>query len=96
MSCFNCGKPSYIARDCTKPNVMFNHNQPSNLYVSICIMLIEYVPFWTIDSEATDHIARDRTTFMKFHQILKGSRYIYIENNAFAAVLDIGTCKLNL
>ena len=59
MSCFNCGKPGHIARDCTVPNVMFTHNHPSNLYVCSCIMLVESVPFWTIDSGATDHIVRD-------------------------------------
>jgi len=38
MNCFNCGKPSHFARDCTEPKVMFNHNHPSNIYVSSCLM----------------------------------------------------------
>jgi hypothetical protein len=96
MNCFNCGKPGHFAPNCTEPKVMFNHNHPSNLYISSCLMLAESVPFWTIDSGATDHIARDRTTFVEFHRIPKGSRYIYMGNNASAAVLGIGTCKLDL
>jgi len=33
---------------------------------------------------------------VEFHQIPKGSRYIYIGNNASAAMLGIDTCKLDL
>jgi hypothetical protein len=96
MNCFNCGKPCHFARNCTEPKVMFNHKHPSNLYVSSCLMLAESIPFWTIDSGATDHIVRDRTTFVEFCRIPKGSRYIYMGNNASAAVLGTGTCKLDL
>jgi hypothetical protein len=96
MNCFNCGKPGHFACNCTEPKVMFNQNHPFNLYVSSCLMLDESVPFWTIDLGATDHIARDRTTFVEFRRIPKGSRYIYMRNNASAAMLGISTCKLDL
>ena len=75
---------------------MFNHNSPSNIYVSSCLMLVETFPFWTVNSTTIDHVARDRTSFMEFHRISKGSRCIYMENNASVAVLGIGTCKLEL
>jgi len=45
MNCFNCGKPGHFARDYTKPKVTFNHNHPSNLYVSNCLMLAESISF---------------------------------------------------
>ena len=75
---------------------MFNHNSPSNIYVSSCLMLTETVPFWAVDSVAIDHVARDRTSFAEFCRISKGSRYIYIRNNASTAVLGISICKLEL
>ena len=57
-------------------------------------MLTETVPFWTVDSTATNHIARDRNAYVDFHRIPKGSRSIYMGNNTSADVLRIGTCKL--
>ena len=66
MNYFNCGKPGHFARDCTEAKVMFNHNHPSNLYVSSFLMLAESVSFWTIESRATDHIATDQTASMEF------------------------------
>jgi len=82
--------------NCIEPNVMFIHSHPSNLYSSGCLMLAQSVPFWTVDLGATNHIKRDQTIFMKFHLISKESRYIYMWNNVSAAVLGIGTCKLDL
>ena len=58
-NCFNYGKLGYFVRDYTKPKVMFDHNSPSNIYVSSCLLLAKTVPFWIVDSTATDHIARD-------------------------------------
>ena len=57
-------------------------------------MLAETVPFWTVDSGATDHIARDRNAYVDFRRIPKGSRNIFMGNNTSADVLGIGTCKL--
>ena len=75
---------------------MFDHNSSSNIYVSSCLMLVETVLFWTVDSAAIDHVARGRTSFVEFRQFPKGSRCIYMGNNASAVVLGIDTCKLEL
>ena len=75
---------------------MFDHNSPFNIYVNSCLMLAEIVHFWTVDLTAIDHIARDRTSFVEFYWILKGSKCIYMGNNVFVAVLGIDTYKLEL
>ena len=57
-------------------------------------MLTKSVSYWTVDSTATDHIARDRNAYVDFRRIPKGSRSIYMGNNTSTDVLGIGTCKL--
>ena len=59
-------------------------------------MLAETVPFQTVDSAATDRVVRDLTSFVEFRQISKGSRCIYMKNNASAAALRMSTYKLEL
>ena len=51
---------------------------------------------WTVDSEAIEHVARDRVGFMEYHRIPVGSRDIKVGNEASVEVLGIGTYKLEL
>ena len=57
MNCFNYGKSGHFARDCTKPKVIYDQIHFHNYFVSSCLMLIETVLFWTVDSTTIDHIA---------------------------------------
>ena len=94
MDCFNCGKPGHFSRDCIESKVLNDQTYYSNACVSSCLMLVEIVPYWTIDLASTDHIVRDQNAFMDFRRIPKGSRTIYMGNNTPANVHGIGTCKL--
>ena len=94
MNCFNCGKPGHFARDWIETKVKYDQIHFYDVFVSSCLMLTETIPFWTLDSTTTDHIARDRNAYVDFCRILKGSRSIYMGNNTLAYVLGISTCKL--
>ena len=50
----------------------------------------------TVDSAATEHVARDRVGFMEYRRIPVGSRDIKVGNRASVKVLRIGTYKLEL
>ena len=94
MNCFNCGKLGQFACDCTEPKVIYDQIHFHNAFVSSCLMLTKTVPYWTVDSTATNHIARDRNAYVDFRQIPKGSRSIYMGNNTSVDMLVIGTFKL--
>ena len=51
---------------------------------------------WTVDSAATEHVARDRVGFMEYLQIPISSRDIKVGNRTSVEVLGIGTYKLEL
>ena len=75
--------------------LLVSYEQYEKYFVSSC-MLTEYSPLWTVDSAATEHIARDRMCYVDFRRIPRGSKKIYMGNNTSVEVLGIGTCKLNL
>ena len=54
MNCFNCGKPGQFARDCIESKVLYDKTHYSSAYVSSCLMLVETVSYWIVDSVATD------------------------------------------
>ena len=66
MNCFNCGKSSHFALDCTEPKVIYDQIHFHNAFVSSFLMWIETVPYWIVDSAATDHIARDCKAYEDF------------------------------
>ena len=87
MNCFNCGKLGHFAHNCTESMVLYDQTHYSNAYVSSFLMLAETVQYWIVDLTTTDHIARDRNSFMDYRRIGKGSRAIYMGNNTSADVL---------
>lgn len=51
---------------------------------------------WIVDSDTTDHIARDREAFVKYRCIPRGTRWIYVGNNSRVEVKVIDTYKVNM
>ena len=65
-------------------------------FVTSHVFVANFAPMWTVDSTATEHVARDRVGFVEYHQIPIVSRDIKVGNGASMEVLGIGTYKLEL
>ena len=70
MRCYNCNKLDHFTRECTElKKVRPNSTLLNYALVTSSILLIESCPVWTVNSRATDHIARDRDAFIEYRQI---------------------------
>ena len=96
IKCFNCNTKGHFARDCPEHKKVFGHTKVSEIFVASSVFLTDTYPLWIVDSGATDHVAKDRETFVEFRRIPHGAKWIYVGNNARVAVQGIGTSKLVL
>lgn len=65
-----------------------------------CLTLAQIIRFTFIvlfvDLGAIDHVAYDKGAFVEFRQILRKTRWIYINNITKVKVKEMGVCKLVL
>ena len=96
IKCFRCNKLGHYARSCGNGDAKVTCKNLSNICVSSSIFLTESNAQWIIDSGATDHVAKDRGSYVEYRRIPTGTKWIYVGNNTRAEVKGIGTCKLVL
>ena len=60
------------------------------------VFVANFAPMWTVNSAATEHVARDRVGFVEYRRILVGCSDSKVGNGASMEVLGIGTYKLEL
>jgi hypothetical protein len=94
---FNCGKKCHYTRECNEPckvHIIENISYFSYIFSS-SFMLDSYL-LWTVDSGATNHVAKDHDLFVDFRRIPQGSKWLYVRNNSRVLVKGIDTCKLDM
>ena len=66
MKCCNCDKLDNFARECSEPNNVAKSFSYNFVYVASTVLLTDSSPLWTVDSRATDHVARDRAAYVEY------------------------------
>ncbi|XP_073290593.1 uncharacterized protein [Primulina huaijiensis] len=106
-TCYNCGKPNHMAKDCRKPkkgnpqaNVVQERSVPfdfSQLDLSAVILeanLVENSNEWWVDTGATRHICSNKGMFSTYTP--STGRKLYMGNSATSEVVGTGNVVLKM
>ncbi|KAK3012314.1 hypothetical protein RJ639_012614 [Escallonia herrerae] len=100
-NCYTCGKPGHHRNDCP-------HNKDGNdkqfkkgprdivCVVSESLLADCNSRSWWVDSASSRHVAKTRENFVEMKDVKAGDHKIYMGNNMYCNVLDVGTVKIPL
>lgn len=75
VKCFNYSNKGYFTRDCIEPKkVKGLLTLMTVINISISIIMTKSNPLWTVNSDATDYVAKDRNAFIEFQRLSQGAR----------------------
>ena len=69
---YNCCKKGHFSCDYKEPKKVNDLSIViSTSHVSSSVFFIESYPLWIVDSRATDHVAKDKISFVEFRLVLR-------------------------
>ncbi|KAK9734067.1 hypothetical protein RND81_04G112500 [Saponaria officinalis] len=100
ISCYFCGKPRHIKKNCTRYHGWLAKQTKKDTFLNLVCSEVNLASVprntWWVDSGATTHISVSMKRCLKHRRPIDGERYIYVGDSKSVEVDSIGTFRLLL
>ncbi|KAK9672915.1 hypothetical protein RND81_12G134500 [Saponaria officinalis] len=100
ISCYFCGKPGHIKKNCTRYHAWLDKQTKKGTFLNLVCSEVNLASVprntWWVDSGATTHISVSMQGCLKHRRPIDGGRYIYVGDDKSVEVDAIGTFRLLL